>query len=497
MKDNGPKKRRVFPGRIPSLDIPLRIPELEWTSFPEPKRYFTFFYSKKYIILVLLLTLATYLLTQGQSEPIRRVAAIFVLVAGCWLFEIFPIYITGLMVPVLLTFAGIFKPAEAFEPFAHPVIFLLIGGLTLGQAVVKHGIDRRIAFSILRYSMGKLEGVVMVSMLTTAFISMWISNTVAIAILLPVVLTILASVPDDMLPFKRRVLFGMAVSATLGGMAMLTGSTPNMIVAALLESRTPFGFLQWAYYGIPVVVLSLVSSYFILKRLFRTPDAKLDLGRVMDQNRSEGPMGFSQKMVIAIFGFTILLWFFGSQAEIFLGLPSSISSAAIVSILSVLVMFGSGLLDMKDLKSIHWEIMFLVGGGILLGEAMVESGLAGEIGGAVASTSSFLPVVMMILLFTLLTIALTNFISNSATAAILGPIAIAASDSMGMNPIPFVMGIGLGASVAFITPVGTPSTAMVYSTGLIPKGMLIKYGLMIGIIVALVISIITFIFPIP
>ncbi len=490
----GKAKRRKR--MLPSETL-LRLPELKWISFPEPKRYFGFFISKKFMLLVLALSVITYFLARQQTEQIGRVAAIFVLVAGCWLFEIFPIYITGLMVPILLTFAGTFKPAEAFQPFAHPVVFLLIGGLTLGQAVMKHGLDRRLAFAILKYSGSKLEGIVLVTMVTTAFISMWISNTVAIAILLPVVLTILAVVPDEMMAFKRRVLLGMAVSATLGGMAMLTGSTPNMIVAALIEQDRPFGFLQWAYYGIPVVILSLVASYFLLKRMFRTNEAKLDLKKVRDQNRSEGRMSVQQKMVIAIFGFTIVLWFFGSQTEILLGLPSSISSAAIVSIISVLLMFGTGLLEMKDIKTIQWEIMFLVGGGILLGEAMVVSGLAGEIGDAVASTSSFLPVIFIMLLFTFLTIALTNFISNSATAAILGPISIAAAASMGQNPVPFAMVVGLGASVAFITPVGTPSTAMVYSTGLLPKGMLIKYGLVLGIVVTLIITVITVLLPAP
>jgi len=182
--------------------------------------------------------------------------------------------------------------------------------------------------------------------------------------------------------------------------------------------------------------------------------------------------------------------------EVWLGLPASISSAAIVSVLAVLTMFGLELLDLKDLKSIQWELTFLVGGGILLGEAMIVSGSAGRINSAIASLQGTTPTTLIIL-FSFITLLLTNFISNSATAAIFIPISIDVARIFGSTPVPLTMAIALSATIAFITPIGVPSTALVHSTGHISKGTLIKTGILIAIPTLLVTLIVVWILPIP
>jgi sodium-dependent dicarboxylate transporter 2/3/5 len=476
--------------------VPTRLSRVRWITAPEGRRYFEGIYYKRFFIACVAAGLFTYILTEGEPEPMRRVFAIFVFTAGCWLFEVFPIYITGLMVPVALTLAGVFTPEKAFSSFANPVIFLLLGGLVVGQAFRKYGLDKRLAYAVLVRSGGKLDRIVLLLILVTAFLSMWMSNTVAVAILIPVALTILASVPDIYKNFKKKLLIGMTVSATLGGMAMLTGSTPNMIAAAFLQqTEGGFGYIGWAYYGVPVVLLSLLLSYVILRKAYPSPKIVLDIAEVREQSAALGPMTAKQKRVVWVFGLTIFLWFFGSEVEVLLGLPPSVSSAAIVSILAVLVMFGIDLLDLRDMTSIQWEILFLIGGGILLGLAMMETGTAEKLGDYIASLGRELPVILIMLLFIALSVAMTNFISNSATAAILVPISMEAAKVLEFNPVPFVMAVALASSVAFITPIGTPSTALVYSTGLVDKEFLVKNGLVIGAVTALVILAVVWLLP--
>jgi sodium-dependent dicarboxylate transporter 2/3/5 len=186
----------------------------------------------------------------------------------------------------------------------------------------------------------------------------------------------------------------------------------------------------------------------------------------------------------------------GSQFEAFLGLPVSFSNIAIVSILAVLIMFGLNLLDLKDLKSIQWELAFLVGGGILLGEAMIKSGSAGIISNGIASIQCFASTLLIMFIFSLLSLGLTNFISNSATAAILIPIAIETANILQMPPVPFVMAVALSATIAFITPVGAPSTALIYSTEKVSKGKLVKTGILVAIPALFTVLAIVWIFPV-
>lgn len=454
---------------------------VEWITFVMPRKLNSFIYSKRNLLLATIFAVASYFLIPSQPEMVRRVVATFVFAAGCWVLEVFPLPITGLMIPVVLSLLGVFSPQEAFAPFSNSIIFLMIGGLVLGQAIKKHGLDRWIGYNLIIYSKGKIDRLVLLTMLATAFLSMWMSNTVAIAVILPVALSILTAIPEQLVNLRKKMLLGISISTSLGGMAMLTGSTPAMIVAALLGQEGTFGFLQWAYYGLPVSLGSLAIAFLILKRMFPSPRLTLNVDEIIEQKKQTERFTGSQKRVLSIFLGTIILWFMGGQIEEMLGMPASISSAALVSILAILVMFGSNLLDLRDLQAIQWELMFLVGGGLLLGEAMITSGAAGQISGALFSLNNFAPTIVLPLVFGMISLILTNFISNSATGAMLIPIAIETSRLLGITPVPIVMAVALSAIIAFITPVGVPSTALVYSTGRLSKSELTKAGVAIAL----------------
>ncbi|MBS7651404.1 SLC13/DASS family transporter [Candidatus Bathyarchaeota archaeon] len=469
---------------------------VEWsTLIITPK--LKFLHSNKNFLLVIFLSFASYIVTAGQPEILRKVVATFILSSGCWILEVFPLPITGLMIPAVLTLLGVFLPKDAFAPFSHPIIFLMIGGLVLGQAIRKHELDKRIALTLLIYSKGELEMLVLLVMFTAAFISMWMSNTVAVSVILPIILSILNALPNEFINLKEKILLGLSVSTSIGGMAMITGSTPAMIAVAFLEKNANFGFIQWAYYGLPISLLSLLIAFIILNRMYPLVKVNLNIDAVVVQKKNMGNLSGSQKKVIAIFFTTIFLWFMGGQVELVLGLPPSISSAAVVSILTVLAMFGFGLLDLRDLQLIHWELIFLVGGGILLGEAINFSGVAERISSIIASLHGFVPTILILTVLSLISLVLTNFISNSATAAILIPISIDVAHIIGITPIPFVMAVALSATIAFITPIGVPSTSLIYSTGQVSKGNLIKTGIFVAIPTLLVTLIIVWILPIP
>ena len=469
---------------------------IEWIAYTTPRRLHKFLYSRRNFLLALAIAVVVYFGTSGQTEIVRRTAATFVFAAGCWALEVFPLPITGLMIPIALSLLGVFSPKDAFAPFSHSIIFLMIGGLVLGQSIRKHGLDKWIGYNLLTYSRGSIDRLVLLVMFAAAFLSWWMSNTVAIAVILPVILSIMSAMPEELVNLRTKLLLGVSISTSIGGMAMLTGSTPAMIAAALLGESLPFGFLQWAYYGLPISLLSLAIAFIILKVMYPSPRFTLDLDAIVEQkNQSERWTG-SQKKVMLVFSGTVFLWFMGSQIEVWLGLPTSVSSAAIVSILAVLTMFGLNLLDLKDLQQIQWELIFLVGGGILLGEAMIASGAAGIMSNTIASLHGSTPMIFMLLVLSLISLTLTNFISNSATAAILIPIAIDIARVLGITPVPFVMAVALSATIAFITPVGVPSTALVYSTGQISKEKLIKTGILTAIPTMLIALVTVWILPI-
>ena len=231
--------------------------------------------------------------------------------------------------------------------------------------------------------------------------------------------------------------------------------------------------------------------------MYPSPKVTLNLDAIIEQKKQIEHLNTTQKKVILVFLGTILFWFMGSQFEVWMGLPTSVSNVAIVSILAVLIMFGFNLLDLKDVQSIQWELVFLVGGGILLGEAMIVSGTAGGISSAIASMHGAAPTLLIIVVLSLISLILTNFISNSATAAILIPIAIETANILGITPVPFVMAVALSATIAFITPVGAPSTALIYSIGLISRGRLIKTGILAAIPALLTVLAVVWILPVP
>jgi sodium-dependent dicarboxylate transporter 2/3/5 len=465
----------------------VSVRRLRWRPPVLPSRIHQFIYSKRNLALALLSAALAYVVLAGQPELARRALTVFVFAAACWLLEVFPYPITGLMVPVACALLGVLGPAQAFSPFAREVIFIFIGGLVLAGAIGKFRLDRRIALYILQRSRGGIDGMLLAFMLMVGFLSFWMSTTVIVLVLLPSVLTVIASLPRDQPNIARKLLLGLTMAACIGGIGMLTGTPPNLIAADALSGHGGFSFVRWAYYGVPVALISLVASYIVLVVLFPTPNVVLDLRSVEKQAREIGPLSGDQKKTLAIFGATVVLFLSGESFERALGLAPSLSSAAIVSVLGVLMLFGAGLLRLEELRGMRFDLIFLIGGGLVLGQALHESGAAGILAGAIRSVGGGLPVPVLLLALAGITVALTNFMSNTATAGIMVPIALETATGMGLDPVGAVIVVGMASSIAYVTPVGTPSTAIVFSTGALDKKDLFRAGALSGFLVMVII----------
>jgi sodium-dependent dicarboxylate transporter 2/3/5 len=289
-------------------------------------------------------------------------------------------------------------------------------------------------------------------MALAAGFSMWITNTAATAILLPIALGVV--VGNGLTPgtsrYGKALVLGIAYGATIGGIATPVGSTPNPIAVRFLrEAGTPIGFLDWVVKLAPLAALLILAAAAVLLSFYRPELARVERPTARPQ--------LDRKMagVVAIFLVTVALWLTGSLHGV---------SAAAVSVVPVVALFVTRLLTEDDMARVDWGTLLLIGGSLALGQAIIASGLADAMGGFLAGALGGLPVVAVFFAITMFAIGLTVFTSNTAAAAILIPIVIPLAGVLGVPATPLVLLVMAGVSVDFLVPVGTPPNAMAYAT---------------------------------
>ncbi len=401
--------------------------------------------------------------------PARRMLSVFVLVAWLWLTEAFPIYIVALSVPFLEVVLGILDQKTALAPFFHPVVALLLGGFMLSSAVSKYGLDRRIARVIVARAGRSPGGILIAVMATTAFLSMWLSNTATTAIMVAIVAPIVASLPEGD-RFRKGLLLAIPFSANVGGMGTPVGSTPNpMAISYLLDRGIRISFVDWMAIAVPLQVIYLAVIAGVIHPLFRPRVREMEV-----DIPSSGKLSRQEITVLVIGAITVLLWL-TSRVH---GVPDSI-----IALIPAFLLLGSGILGVEDFRGIRWEVLVLIGGGLALGAGMQDSGLSGYIVQKL-EVSSF-GMVAASLVFFGLTALLTTFMSNTATAALLIPVVGMVGARSGLEEI-LVIGIGVVASLAMALPVSTPPNAIAYGHGGIQvKDMALAGGLITAVCVVL------------
>ncbi len=417
------------------------------------------------VCVALSVLVSSYFLGFGTQQQIVLALTFSALVM--WLSELVPLHVTALLIPFLLVILGGFKPAEAFSPFFDSIIVLVLGGFAIAFALSKYKVDEYLGHKLVHRGSGP-RMVLLSLMAVTAFLSMWMANSAAAALMMPIGIIILKE--NKMLPgkskFGKSMVLGIGFAATIGGLGTMVGSTPNVLVAKFLtQAGYSFGFIDWSYYGLPMMIALIISTFTILTLLFKPEVKKISIKDV------EKKLNINQKKVLAIFLITVILWITSELHKIDIGT---------ISLVPIFLLYAFGLLKTEDFKKLDWPALILIGGGISLGYAMHTSGLDVTMANALNTMITGQPAIMIAIVIITFGVALTAFASNTAAASVMVPMMIPLAVVTGINPRTLAFLAGVGVSLDFIMPSGTPPTTIAYSTSYVKLKELVKAGLLVS-----------------
>ncbi len=446
----------------------------------------------KFIVLGLVAALAVnFAMRASGIEPvIATTAAITTLTAILWMTEGLSIPVTSLVPIIAFPLFGVLTFNQAASGLGNHAIILLMGGFMMAKGLEKSGVHKRLALGILN-AVGAQGGkrIVISFMITSALLSMWISNTATALMLMPIALAVLAHLKDSRL--NVPVVLGIAFACNLGGIATLVGTPSNIIFTGVYQEYvgTTFSFLRWMSVGLPVVLVGLPLMALWLTRNVQ-PTGKVELP-------TSGQWEIQEKRVMAVFLATVFLWIFrtgpfGGWAAL---LGGSLAGDSTVALMSVLAMFlipsgkgnGDHLLTWKWAGDIPWGMLLLFAGGITIANAFQSSGLAALVGDGLASTVT-LPPYLLILAICLSVTFLTEMTSNTATTTLLMPILAATAVAADIAPEILMIPAAMSASCAFMLPVATTTNAIAYGSGNVTVKQMAKEGFALNIMMAFIIS---------
>jgi sodium-dependent dicarboxylate transporter 2/3/5 len=439
----------------------------------------------------------------------HRLAGILAMMVVFWVTEALPLAVTALIGPVLAILLGVAPARTAFAPFADPIIFLFIGSFMLAEAMFVHGLDRRIAFTALssRAVGGSPIRILCVYGAVGTAISMWISNTATTAMMFPIGLSIVAHLTagreseKGSREFATAMMLITAFGASIGGIGTPIGTPPNLIGIGMLNriAHVDISFFQWMLFGLPIVVL--LFSYLVVYFYFSSlRHLRVDPGRaaaIHAELRRLGPLAAGQRNVLIAFGTTVFLWLLPGILTV-AGAGGSAFDRAYAAVMpeSVAAMCGAILLFLlpvswrgrqftlrwEEAIRIDWGIILLFGGGLAMGELAFSTGLAEAMGRGITSWLPAKSALSLTVLFTAVAVVMSEAASNTASANMIVPVAIAVSQASGVDPLQPALGATLGASMGCMMPVSSPPNAIVYSSGYVPITAMMKHGIWLDVV---------------
>jgi sodium-dependent dicarboxylate transporter 2/3/5 len=442
------------------------------------------------IILPFALLFSMTLLPLPLEQQVQYTLAIFLCVAALWTLEPIPLIATALLIPLLLVAYGIFKPGEALVPYADPIIFLLLGGLVLAEAMHVCGLDRRLALYMTLRSGGHRFKVLAYTMLVAAFLAMWISNTATVALLIPVALRIAREGGEDgglYLP----LLMGIGVGAGAGGMATFIGTPTNAITFGLLENVDPLTLLEWMAVGVPAFLVTFLCGLLILYRLY-PGKAIVSLDGIRKEMADLGPLTGKEKRTLTVFIATVALWIGGSLVATYTTFSSGVLSIAMVALLSAVVLFSIRSITWEQARLVQWDVLFIVGSGLAMGAALIVSGTSEWLADSMGRYLAGLPLLGIILVVGFVSLLLTNFLSNTATVAVMVPLLITVSANLDASPYYLVLTATFVASISFATTIGTPPFTLIYGTGRVSRREMARSGILVSIPATLAVCLVVY-----
>ncbi|WP_179348777.1 SLC13 family permease [Winogradskyella pacifica] len=444
---------------------------------------------------------------EGLGESANAILASTAWIAVWWITEAISIPVTALLPIVLFPLSGGLSLSSTTAAYGHKYIFLFLGGFILAIAIEKWNLHKRIALNIIKIVGTNVSRIILGFMVATALLSMWISNTATAVMILPVGIAIVLQLQDnpktkanENLIFGKALMLAIAYSASIGGMATLIGTPPNLVLAGVVEStyNTEITFSQWFMFGFPISVILLIICWFYLTRFaFKFEQKEFPGGRkeIENQLNALGKTSYEEKVILIVFTITAIAWI--SRSFILTQWLPAIDDTIIAMMASVILFLipnkkgNEALISWEDAVKLPWGILLLFGGGMALANGFESSGLAIWIGNQL---TSLIGVSLFILLLVLIASVnfLTEITSNMATTAMLLPVLVSLAAIINVHPYILLVSATLAASCAFMLPVATPPNAVVFGSGYLKIEDMVKKGIWMNVISILLITLIVY-----
>lgn len=458
-----------------------------------------------------LFLLCLWLLPQGEAlSPAGRITTgLGVWMAVWWMTEAIPLPATALLPVVAFPLTGVQSTAQTLQPYASDIIFLFMGGFIIGLGMQRWGLHTRLGLSIVRMVGTSPARLVAGFMAATAFMSMWISNTAAAMMMLPVGLSVIQLLQDrtplsdqtaqvGLRHFGTCLLLGIAYGASIGGLGTLIGSPPNLILASFARDQLgmEITMLGWMALGLPLVLVLLPLTWLWLVKVAFPIRLKVDASTretLLTDLSSRTPMSRGEIIVLGVFGLTAAGWMLRLPLSQWLDLPQltdaaiAMTGALLLFVLPVDIRQRTFAMNWETAVKLPWGILLLFGGGLSLASAISTHGVDAWLASGFSGLAG-VPMFWVLLAVTTLVIFLTELTSNTAVANTLMPVMAAAAVGLGVEPLPLLMAVALAASCAFMLPVATPPNAIIYGSGRLAMTDMMKAGFALNLFSLLVIA---------
>ncbi|HMC01560.1 MAG TPA: SLC13 family permease [Flavobacteriaceae bacterium] len=452
---------------------------------------------------ILFILIRLFFKPDGLSPEANGILASTLWIAVWWITEAIPIAATALLPIVLFPLTGSLDIASTTGSFGHKYVFLYMGGFIIAISIEKWHLHKRIALNIINLIGSNVKKIILGFMVATAFLSMWISNTATSVMMLPIGIAIIKqlkdnpkTIEDENLIFGKALMLAIAYSASIGGIATLIGTPPNLVLAGVVMDTYGYEitFLQWFMFGFPISILLIaicwkyLTSFAFKFEQKEFPGGKQEINRLL---KSLGKISYEEKLVSIIFAATAFCWITRSflLQKILPQLDDTIIAIVFALVLFIVPSKGKNkmLMTWKDTKALPWGIIILFGGGMALAKGFETSGLALWIGNQMTSLVGVTTIVLVLLLIASVNF-LTEITSNLATTAMLLPVLAPLALTIDLHPFILMVGAAVAASCAFMLPVATPPNAVVFGSGYLRIPDMVSKGFLMNVISIIILT---------
>lgn len=437
------------------------------------------------------------------KELMQKVLAVAAWIITWWITEAVNISVTALLPLALFPIMRVMELKEVASSYGSPIIFLFFGGFVIALALEKVRLHRRIALNIIRLTGTSPDRVVLGFMIATAFLSMWISNTATTLVMLPIAISVIDLIRQDLDGFTKQdrrfslsIMLGIAYAANIGGVGTIIGTPPNMVMVGFLQNEYDISvsFLQWMLIGIPFSIIMITILYWVLVKWLlpsRMEGVAAD-AVIRNELHAMGPVSKEEKRVLLVFTLAIILWVFKDMVNE--ALPFITLSDMGISIVAAVLLFswpvslkkGRFLLEWEDTSRLPWGILILFGGGLSLAAAMSASGIVDLMGSSIAGQASWSLLLVSVLLITVM-IFMTELMSNVALVTIFLPVVAGIATGLDIEMMHILVPVTIASSCAFMLPMATPPNAIVFASGHVHVNQMVKAGIYLNIVSVIII----------